>query len=81
MRKIWYRFLNALFTRIRKRVLGCRYDPNEDYICMTCSKPVLSPILHCSPKCDPEGISYWTQEQIDESAREGKELSEYFKKD
>ena len=49
MKKLYWRFLNKLFSFAR--YLKKDYDPNEDYYCCNCSKPVFRRVLFCSELC------------------------------
>ena len=41
-----YRIIRPLFVK--------DLDPNEDYVCLMCCKPVLTRDLYCSAKCSRE---------------------------
>ena len=44
MMKKFYNLIRALFWT--------DYDPNEDFVCINCSKPVFKRVLFCSYKCE-----------------------------
>jgi hypothetical protein len=51
MKKLYYYLQNKLYYLVRPLFVDT-VDPNEDYICMYCQKPVLKRYLYCSLECD-----------------------------
>jgi len=50
MKRLWWSFLNALYTGIRYFCMK-DFDPNEDFFCCGCFKPVLNRYIFCSKEC------------------------------
>lgn len=45
------RWLHAWFFKLIRPMFVKDIDPNEDFACIWCSRPVLERVLFCSAKC------------------------------
>ena len=61
---MWYKFLNWFYDLIRPFVVLGKIDPNEDFKCMECGKPVLRRVLYCSQVCNIQQDLNITMENV-----------------
>jgi hypothetical protein len=47
---MWWRFLAWVYALVRPLVVD-DLDPNEDFLCCECNRPVLRRVLCCSRAC------------------------------
>lgn len=73
MKKIYYVFLDILYKMIRPLFVK-NIDPNEDFYCVYCNKPVLERYIFCSKECSEllefNEILPYTNEEIIERMEE-----------
>ena len=56
MKKLYFHIFRFIYSIVRPLVLS-NYDPNEDYFCCNCGKPVLKRFLFCNQKCENDAVT------------------------
>lgn len=78
MKSLYWKFMAAFFRAMRPWFLA-DVDPNEDFNCMECGKPVLRRYLFCSVKCE-ESAEWFSGPKTHKPGLGGKRMGKWVDK-